>query len=139
MSWRKGAVPKDAQVGVVVVSEKPYAEMKGDRPSLDLDPIDVAAVQKLHDAGLKVVVVVVSGRPLILQPILPMADAVVAAWLPGSEGEGVADVLFGDFKPTGKLGHSWPASMDQVPVNVDKLGPDSGATPLYAYGYGLSY
>jgi beta-glucosidase len=139
MSWKKGAVPKEAQVALVVVSEKPYAEMKGDRPSLDLDPLDVAAVKRMHDAGLRTVVVILSGRPLILQPILPMADAIVAAWLPGSEGEGVADVLYGDVKPQGKLGHSWPASMDQIPLNVDHLGPDTGATPLYAYGHGLTY
>jgi beta-glucosidase len=135
----KGALPKDAQIGVIVISEKPYAEGKGDRPSLDIDPEDIAAVQRIHDAGLRTVVVVLSGRPLILQPILSLADAVVAAWLPGTEGAGVADVLYGDAKFTGKLSHSWPASMDQVPVNVDKLGPDSGATPLYSYGFGLSY
>jgi beta-glucosidase len=139
MSWRKGALPKDAQVGVVVISEKPYAETKGDRLNLDLDTEDIAAVKRVHDAGLRTVVVLLSGRPLILQPILPMADAIVAAWLPGSEGQGVADVLYGDAKPTGKLGHSWPASMDQIPLNVDRLGPDTGATPLYAYGHGLTY
>jgi beta-glucosidase len=135
----KGPLPKEAQVGLVVISEKPYAEGKGDRPSLDLDARDVAAVQRLHDAGLRTVVVLLSGRPLILRPILSSADAIVAAWLPGSEGDGIADVLFGDAKPTGKLGHSWPASMDQIPVNVGHLGPDTGATPLYPYGFGLSY
>jgi beta-glucosidase len=139
VAWRKGALPADAKVALVVVSEKPYAEGKGDRRSLDLDPADVATVKHLHDAGLRTVVVVLSGRPMILQPILPLADAVVAAWLPGSEGAGVADVLLGDAKPTGKLGHTWPASMAQIPVNVDKLGPDTGATPLFSYGYGLSY
>jgi beta-glucosidase len=137
--WKSGRVADGAKVAVVVAGETPYAEMKGDRPSLDLDPADVEAVRSLKQAGLKVVVVVVSGRPMILEPVLPHADAVVAAWLPGSEGDGVADVLFGSWSPTGKLGHSWPKSMAQIPVNVDRLGPDTRAEPLFAYGFGLTY
>ena len=79
--------------------------------------------------------VLVSGRPLILGAILGDADAILAAWLPGTEGAGVADVLFGDYAPTGKLSHSWPRTMAQVPINWG----DAGYDPLYAYGYGLSY
>ena len=68
--------------------------------------------------------------------MLESSDAVIAAWLPGTEGQGVADVLFGDFKPTGKLPHTWPRSMDQVPCNV---GDDSAKDPLFPYGFGLTY
>jgi beta-glucosidase len=64
-----------------------------------------------------------------------MADAIVAAWLPGSEGQGVAEVLFGDYAPTGKLPHSWPRSMRQIPINAG----DAGYDPLFPYGFGLSY
>jgi beta-glucosidase len=86
-------------------------------------------------AGMPLVVVVVSGRPLILGDVADTADAIVAAWLPGSEGQGVADVLFGEVKPTGKLSFTWPRSMEQIPTNVG----DSPYEPLFAYGHGLSY
>ncbi len=79
------------------------------------------------------VVILVSGRPLIINEALESSDAFVAAWLPGSEGQGVADVLFGDYKFTGKLTHSWPKSMEQIPINVD----DQNYDPLFPYGYGL--
>ena len=80
-------------------------------------------------------VVLVTGRPMILDSILADADAIVAAWLPGTEGAGVADVLFGDYKPTGKLSYSWPRSMAQVPVNVG----DAKYDPLFPFGFGLTY
>ena len=76
-----------------------------------------------------------SGRPLILGAVPSQADAVLAAWLPGTEGEGVADVLFGARAPTGKLPHSWPRSMEQVPINVG----DARYDPLFPYGFGLGY
>ncbi len=79
------------------------------------------------------VVILFSGRPLILGDVLDKADAFVAAWLPGTEGEGIADVLFGDYKPTGKLSRSWPRSMAQIPFNP------SDRSYLFPYGYGLSY
>jgi beta-glucosidase len=79
--------------------------------------------------------VIVSGRPLILGDAAETADAIVAAWLPGSEGQGVADVLFGDYKPTGKLSFTWPRNMAQIPINVG----DSPYDPLYAFGFGLTY
>jgi len=96
-----------AAVGVVVIGETPYAEMRGDRKELTLAAEDVAAVKAVKAAGIPVVVVVVSGRPLALGEITGMADAIVAAWLPGTEGAGVADMLFGDAKFTGKLSFSW--------------------------------
>ena len=72
---------------------------------------------------------------MILGRVLDDADALVAAWLPGTEGAGVADVLFGDHPPTGALSHSWPRAMAQVPINVG----DPGYDPLFPYGYGLTY
>lgn len=117
-----------ATVGVVAIGETPYAEMRGDRSDLSLSKEDVAAVSAVKSAGIPVVVVVVSGRPLILGSVLDQADAVVAAWLPGTEGQGVADILFGDFKPTGKLSFAWPRSME-------KLKSD----PLFPYGFGMKY
>jgi beta-glucosidase len=106
------------------------------RPTtLSLDAADVAVVQKMKTAGLKTVVVLVTGRPLIIDSILPMADAIVVAWLPGSEGAGVADVLFGDVKPTGKLPHSWPRTQAQIPINQG----DATYDPLFPYNFGLTY
>ncbi len=102
--------------------------MKGDRADLALAPEDIAAVKTMKAAGIPVVVVLVSGRPMILGDVLDQASAVVAAWLPGTEGQGVADVLFGDYKPTGKLSFTWPRAVGQAT-----------AAPLFAYGYGLKY
>ncbi len=124
-----------ADVGVVVIGEAPYAEGFGDAVDLSLDEADRAAVAAMKAAGIPVVVVVVSGRPLILGQVLEQADALVAAWLPGTEGDGVADVLFGDYNPTGKLPYSWPRSMNQILVNIG----DADYDPLFAYGFGLSY
>ncbi len=101
----KGA--QGAAIGVVVIGEKPYAEMQGDRKDLSLAPEDIAAVENVKAAGIPVVVVLYSGRPMTLDPIFGQADAVVAAWLPGTEGEGITDVLFGDYKPKGKLSYTW--------------------------------
>jgi beta-glucosidase len=133
-----GHIARDAKVAVIVIGEEPYAEMKGDRRDLALDPANVAAVRNAKAAGVPVIVVLFSGRPLILEPILDQVDALIAAWLPGSEGDGIADVLFGLSNPTGRLSVTWPKSMAQLPLNV---GPDgkkpSGA--LFDYGFGLSY
>jgi beta-glucosidase len=130
-----GTGAQGADVGVVVIGETPYAETKGDRTDLSLAPEDIAAVDNMKAAGIPVVVVLVSGRPLILGGVLDKADAVVAAWLPGTEGDGVADVLFGMYKPTGKLSHAWPRSMAQIPLHKG----DAKYDPLFAYGYGLTY
>jgi beta-glucosidase len=132
---RDGSGAEGADIGVVVVGETPYAEGAGDRADLSLSAEDVATVRAVHSARVPTVVVLVSGRPLILEAILADADAILAAWLPGTEGAGVADVLFGDYAPTGRLSHSWPRSMDQIPINWG----DPVYDPLYAYGYGLSY
>jgi len=134
---KDGAGAAGADVGVVVVGEAPYAEFQGDRADLTLSKEDAEAVAAVKKAGVPVVVVVLSGRPLVLGDVLDQADAVVAAWLPGSEGAGVADVLFGDYKPTGKLSRSWPRTMAQVPITVN--GVEDKYDPLFKYGYGLTY
>ena len=121
-----------ATIGVVVIGEKPYAEGNGDRTDLSLAPEDVAAINNMKAAGVPFVVILFSGRPMILGDSLDKADAFIAAWLPGTEGDGIADVLFGDYKPTGKLSFAWPRSMDQYPHAKD-------TNPLFPYGYGLTY
>ena len=131
------SVPR-GDVAIVVIGEPPYAEMKGDRPDLLLDPADVAAVKAAKSAGMPVVVVLFSGRPLILEPILDDVDALVAAWLPGTEGEGITDVLFGRYNPTGKLSVTWPRTMSQIPINVTPKGQKPQGA-LFDYGFGLSY
>jgi beta-glucosidase len=132
---KDGTGAAGADVGVVVVGETPYAEMFGDRTDLSLAKEDVAAIENMKKAGIPVVIVLLSGRPLIIDNVLDKCDAFVAAWLPGTEGEGVADVLFGDYKPTGKLSRTWPRSMSQIPLNVG----DQKYDPLFKYGFGLSY
>ena len=124
-----------ADVVVVAIGEAPYAEGVGDRADLALAADDVALVESLASTGVPVVVVVFSGRPLILGAVLERAAAVVAAWLPGTEGGGIADVLLGEHAPTGKLGFTWPRSMAQVPINVG----DASYAPLFPFGYGLAY
>jgi beta-glucosidase len=128
-----GSGAEGADVAIVVVGETPYAEMMGDRTDLSLTAEDQAAVRNASAAGVPVVLVVVSGRPLILGDALEQSAAVVAAWLPGSEGEGVTDVLFGDHPPVGKLPFTWPRSVDQLPLNHG----DEPYDPLFPFGFGL--
>ena len=132
---KDGAGAERADVVVVVVGEDPYAEGSGDRTDLALNKEDRALIETVKRTGKPMVVVLLSGRPLILGDILDSAKAVVAAWLPGTEGAGVADVLSGAFKPTGKLSCSWPREMADVPIN----GGDTKYAPLFEYGYGLSW
>jgi beta-glucosidase len=132
---KDGTGAEGADVGLVVIGETPYAEMMGDRTDLNLDPADVAAVENMKRAGIPVVAVLLSGRPMIIGDVLAKCDAFVAAWLPGTEGHGVADVLFGDHRPTGKLSFSWPRTTAQIPVNVGERGYD----PLFRYGFGLTF
>jgi beta-glucosidase len=132
---REGSGATGADVGIVVIGETPYAEGMGDRTDLNLDNDDITALENVRNAGMPVVVILISGRPMILEPILARCEAVIAAWLPGSEGQGVTDVLFGDYPPTGKLSHSWPRNMSQIPINQG----DPAYDPLFPYGYGLTY
>jgi len=132
---KDGSGAAGATVGVVVIGEMPYAEGAGDRADLALAKEDRDAVAAMKSARIPVVTVLVSGRPMILGDVLDNSDALLAAWLPGSEGQGVADVLFGDYKPTGKLSFTWPRSMAQLPLSASA----SGGGPLFKFGYGLTY
>ncbi|GHA65394.1 MULTISPECIES: glycoside hydrolase family 3 N-terminal domain-containing protein [Streptomyces] len=123
------------RAAVAVVGETPYAEGRGDRPGgLGLDQEDLRTPARLKASGVPVVVVLVSGRPLDVSGRLPDWKALLAAWLPGTEGSGVSDVLFGDYAPTGKLPVSWPRTSSQEPVN-----DGDGKDPLFPYGCGLTY
>lgn len=128
-----GAVGADA--AIAVIGERPYAEYLGDRSDLAIEERQAEVVRALARSGVPVVVVLVTGRPLILGEVLELAQAVLVVWLPGTEGQGVADVLFGDAAPVGKLSFSWPRSMAQVPVNVG----DPTYDPLFPFGFGLSF
>ncbi|MDR3458785.1 MAG: glycoside hydrolase family 3 N-terminal domain-containing protein [Verrucomicrobiae bacterium] len=123
---------KDADAVIAVVGEPPYAEMKGDRKELNLAAADVALIAKAKASGAPVVTILLSGRPLVLNSALSDSDAFVAAWLPGTEGLGVADVLFGDFKFTGKLPRVWPAS------GVRSNSFEKPERPLFQTGFGLT-
>ena len=118
--------------GIVVVGEVPYAEGKGDDDSLVLGRKDVSAIEAVCN-NMPCAVVLIAGRPLIITDLVdnPNVDAIVAAWLPGTEGGGVADVLFGDYDFTGQLPVSWPATMNQVPINVGDAGYGGSNAPLY--------
>jgi beta-glucosidase len=124
--------PVIAPLGIVVIGESPYSEGVGDREDLFISETDASLIARVGERVEQLVVILVSGRPLIISEHLPLADAWVAAWLPGTEGQGVADVLFGDLPFQGKLSFSWPRSMDQLP-----LGSGTTADPLYPLGYGL--
>ncbi|WP_239017859.1 glycoside hydrolase family 3 protein [Sphingomonas aracearum] len=132
-----GRMTARPDAAIVVFGEDPYAEFQGDKADVAFDdPATVdnlATMKRLKAAGVPVVAVFLSGRPLWVNPYLNAADAFVAAWLPGSEGAGVADVLFGKQEFRGTLPFSWPKRSDQTPLNVG----DPGYDPLFAYGYGL--
>ncbi|XP_057487438.1 uncharacterized protein LOC130773519 [Actinidia eriantha] len=118
---------------IVVVGEPPYAETAGDNLNLTIQEPGPNTISSVC-GSVKCVVVVVSGRPLVVEPYLSSMDALVAAWLPGSEGQGVADVLFGDYGFTGKLARTWFKSVDQLPMNVG----DPNYDPLFPFGFGLT-
>ncbi|KAH0996610.1 hypothetical protein GBA52_020474 [Prunus armeniaca] len=118
---------------VVVVGEPPYAETFGDSLNLTISEPGPSTIANVCGA-VKCVVVVISGRPVVIQPYLAKVDALVAAWLPGTEGQGVTDVLFGDYGFTGKLAHTWFKTVDQLPMNVG----DQHYDPLFPFGFGLT-
>jgi beta-glucosidase len=139
-----GSFAKKPDAAIVVFGEQPYAEFKGDRPNLEYSPGDTTdrdMLRRLKAAGVPVVAIFLSGRPLWVNAELNASDAFVAAFLPGSEGGGIADVLF--TKPDGSVNHdfrgrltfSWPKRPDQYVLNRR----DPGYDPLFAYDYGLSY
>ncbi|ESQ84784.1 1,4-beta-D-glucan glucohydrolase [Asticcacaulis sp. AC466] len=133
-----GSAPQTPDVAIVVFGETPYAEFMGDQSDVALHHDNVeslALIRKLKAQGIPVVAVMMSGRPLYVNPQINAADAFVAAWLPGSEGAGIADVLTGKRDFQGRLSFSWPKRPDQTPLNVG----DANYDPQFAYGYGLSY
>jgi beta-glucosidase len=150
------AIPATASIIVVCVGEVPYAETGGDAClSGCAQPMTLTAAHKslistANASGKPVVVVMYSGRPLIITDDIANCKAWLAAWLPGTEGGGMADILFsiGGQKPTGKLSHTWPGTYQQIPVNYpnpatnqaygDFVGTDAGA-PLFPYKHGLTY
>jgi beta-glucosidase len=139
-------IPADADKIVVVIGETPYAEDAGYKGDITLGTqggTDQAAlVQACAASGKPVITIMLTGRPNVLGTIPTNSTALVAAWLPGTEGEGVTDVLFNDYNFVGKLPYTWPANNNQEPCNTgsmgDAVGPDVSA-PLYAYGFGLTY
>ncbi|MES2337956.1 MAG: exo 1,3/1,4-beta-D-glucan glucohydrolase [Pseudomonadota bacterium] len=131
-----GRYARKPDVAIVVFGEDPYAEFQGDRADLMFDDArgSLALLQRLKAAGVPTVSVFLSGRPLWVNRHINASDAFVAAWLPGSEGGGVADVLFGKADFRGKLSFSWPGDARGRPLNVG----DARYRPLYPYGYGLT-
>ncbi|MBE3100818.1 MAG: glycoside hydrolase family 3 C-terminal domain-containing protein [Firmicutes bacterium] len=128
-------IPSDADVAIVVIGEKPYAEYEGDDKDLLLSTNDIATINNVLDAGIPVAVILISGRPMIITSEIDKWDALIAAWLPGTEGQGVADVIFGDYAPTGKLSYTWPRSIEQLPIN----DTDGSKGSLFPFGFGLTY
>ncbi|XP_019069767.1 uncharacterized protein [Solanum lycopersicum] len=118
---------------IVVVGEVPYAEMLGDSSNLTIPEPGSSTINNVCGA-VTCVVVIISGRPVVLEPYVDKIDGLVAAWLPGTEGQGVADVLFGNYGFTGKLARTWFKSVDQLPMNVG----DPHYDPLFPFGFGLT-
>ena len=131
-----GSQSAGADLGIVVVGEAPYAEMKGDRYDLSLSEQDAEVFAAVKTTGMPVVVIVLSGRPMILGDLADKADAILAAWLPGTEGAGVVDVLTGAAPANGKLSFTWPRSMEQVPFGHTEKEIEN---PQFPIGFGLRY
>ena len=130
-----GSTSENVDVAVVVVGESPYAEGAGDNQNPTLTANDLNTIANVKNLGIPYVILLLSGRPLILGNVLTDADAFVACWLPGTEGMGITDVLFGDNDFSGKLSQTWPVTISQEPINWG----DSPYDPLFPYGYGLTY
>ncbi|MGB1288309.1 MAG: glycoside hydrolase family 3 protein [Aggregatilineales bacterium] len=124
-----------ASVGVVVIAEAPYAEGQGDNEAPILPETDVALIRKVRQTCDKLVLVLYSGRPVIITEIVDDCDAIIAAWLPGCEASPIADLLYGTTPFTGKLSMSYPRNMAQVPLSALKASDEA---PLWAYGHGLT-
>ncbi|KAL9250000.1 Beta-glucosidase BoGH3B-like protein [Drosera capensis] len=118
---------------IVVVGELPYAETAGDSLNLTIAEPGPSTLTSVC-GSVKCVSIIISGRPVVLQPYVDNIDALVAAWLPGTEGQGVTDVLFGDYGFTGKLPRTWFKTVDQLPMNVG----DKHYDPLFPFGFGLT-
>lgn len=117
----------------MVLGEKPYAETFGDSMNLTISDPGPDTINNVCGV-VKCVVVLISGRPVVIQPYLDMIESLVAAWLPGTEGQGVTDVLFGDYGFSGKLPRTWFKTVEQLPMNVG----DPHYDPLFPFGFGLT-
>jgi beta-glucosidase len=112
----------------------------GDRADISLTDVEVKLITQTRRQSRAVIVILLSGRPRVITDELPLADAWVAAWLPGTEGAGITDVLFGDYPFGGKLSFSWPRSNQQLPININNSSGKKGCdAPLFPFGYGLKY
>jgi beta-glucosidase len=129
-----GAAKEKAEMAVVVVGETPYAEMKGDNQNPSLTSEDLKVIENVKKLKIPFVILIISGRPVILDKLVTDSPAVVACWLPGTEAQGITDVIFGDYDFKGKLSQTWPLSIDQEPISIG----DADYAPLYPYGYGLT-
>jgi beta-glucosidase len=118
-------------VGIVVLSEPPYCEGEGDTDDLTLSATQVDLVRRVRHHCERLVLVIYSGRPVIIGDVLGLCDAIVASWLPGTEARGIADVLFGIEPFTGRLPYEWPQTMEQVTSR-------NGGAPLFPLDYGLT-
>lgn len=160
-----GEEQREADLIIAVIGEAPYAEGAGDRQELDLDGLDTRLLKAILQEDTPVAVVMLSGRPLMVTEHLPNMDALLASWLPGTEGQGIADILFGIAEPSGRLSITWPRSNNQMPIQHDDdrgrlwsnaeaaeagfgvIDPDKTALsaeelealPLFPYGFGLGY
>lgn len=124
---------KDFSYAIVAVGEAPYAESQGDDPKPSIH-FDGAEVMRLVAEKIPTVVILMTGRPVVLDPtVLEKVEALVAAWLPGTEGNGITDVVFGDYDFNGTLPMSWFRTVEQLPMNAEADGYD----PLFPFGYGL--
>ncbi len=129
-----GSGAAGADLAIAVIGETPYAESQGDKTDLHLASQVVEPIRTLKKTGLKTAAILLSGRPIIIDSILPYTDALIAAWLPGTEAGGIADVLFGGYPFSGTLPHSWPRAMADIPINWG----DDPYRPLYPFGYGIT-
>jgi beta-glucosidase len=130
---------QNADAIVAVVGEPPYAETPGDTTTAALPAGQAELLDALEATGKPVVIVVIAGRPLIMNQQLDGAAAALMAYLPGTQGgRGVADALFGRVNPSGRLSVTWPKSIDQAPLTYDRLQSEP-YDPRYPFGHGLSY
>ena len=125
---------KKFDAAIIVVGEDPYTEMKGDSDQLYLSKKDKKSIDEVKKMNIPYVVILITGRPLIVDEIIDNSNAFLVAWLPGTEGGGVADILFGEKNLQGRLSFSWPKVMEDIPCNYD-----NNCEPLFPIGFGLTY
>ena len=132
---KDGLGGENADVGIVVIGETPYAEGIGDKENLSLSKEDILVIENMKKLNIPLVIIMLSGRPLIVTDEINSWDAFLAAWLPGTEADGISDIIFGNYNPRGKLAFSWPKSMEQIPHDYK----NTKNKPLFDYKYGLTY